>query len=85
MTCLDRDASFFNWCGGVFLIFGFSILGLAGLTGFWMRRRILGFFRSVWIWRRILGFFGQFGYGGGFLVFSVSVDMEEDSWRFPVS
>ena len=47
-----------------------------------MRRRILGFFRSVWIWRRILGFFGQFGYGGGLLVFSVSLDMEEDSWGF---
>ena len=35
------------------------------------------------MWRRILGFFGQFGYGGGFLVFSLSLDMEEDSWFFP--
>ena len=62
MTCLDRDSSFFlNWSGGVFLIFGFSILGLAGLAGFWMRRRILGFF-------------GQFGYGGGFLIFGSVID-----------
>ena len=53
-------------CGGVFLILGFRILGLAGLADL---EEASWFFSGVGNGGGFLVFFGRVGNGGGYLVF----------------